>query len=95
MRFKWMTQWLVEMDLVHVVAAVFCDGEIPRVRQLMHDAVYGSLSNTYELSNFSKPHIGLLSNADEHVGMVGKEGPVGPVFAINKWHEKHDMEIMY
>ena len=27
--------------------------------------------------------------------MVRKEGPVGPVFAINKWHEKHDIEIMY
>jgi hypothetical protein len=57
----------------------------------MHNAVYGSLANTHELSNFSKTNIGLLSNADEYVGMVGKEGPVGPVFAINKGHEKHDI----
>ena len=83
------------MDFVHVVTAYFCHREIAGVRQLMHDAVYGSLTNTHELSNFSKTNIGLLSNADEHVGMVRKEGPVGTVFAINKWHEKHDIEIMY
>jgi len=90
-----MAQRFIEMDFVHVVTAFFCHREIAGVRQLMHDAVYGSLSNTYELSNFSKTNIGLLSNADENVGMVGKKGPIGPVFAINKWHEKHDIEIMY
>jgi hypothetical protein len=45
-----------------------------------------TMSPKPSLSNFSKTNIGLLSNADEYVGMVGKKGPIGPVFAINKWH---------
>jgi hypothetical protein len=41
----------------------------------VHDAVDGALADADETGDFTQANVGLLRNADEHVGVVGEERP--------------------
>jgi hypothetical protein len=70
-----MAQGTIEVDLVDVPAAFLRHREISGVLQFVHDAVDGALADADETGDFTQANVGLLRNADEHVGVVGEERP--------------------
>lgn len=80
-----MAQWAIEIDLINISPADSDGAQISGIGEIMDDAMDGAFADPDECGEFAESDIGLLSDADQHMGMVGEEGPGGPVrFAVHK-----------
>lgn len=76
-RFQWVPKWSIEVDLVHVVPAAFTARDISGLYEVVGDAVHGSFADADHAGNVGQPNLRVLRDAQQHMGMVGEEGPIG------------------
>jgi len=67
----------VEADLVDVVAAVLGQVDVASLDKVMDDAVDGAFADADVAGDLSEANLGVLSDADQDVGVVGQKGSRG------------------
>lgn len=60
---------------VSVTAALLGDVDVTSLVEIMHDALDGALGHSNVDRDISQADIWILGEAQEHVGVVGEEGP--------------------
>ena len=80
------------MHVVGVLTAVLQYGDIARLREFVHDAMYGALPNANEICDFTESDIGLFGNANKNMGVIGQKGPIGAGGGVCHW--LHDINFM-
>jgi hypothetical protein len=64
------------MYLVEVSAAILAYAEVAPLHEFHEDSVRGSLCDAHYIGDFTDTDVGLLSDCQEHTGMVRKEIPL-------------------
>ena len=70
-----MPQWFLRVNRVVVSAALTLPSEVPSFTEIRDDALYRSLGDSDANGYVTRPNRGVLMDADQHVGVVGQEGP--------------------
>ena len=73
----WPSQGQLGSDPVEIAATVLLLLDVSRLDQVVDDVEGPALSDTEHRGDISKPHPGILSDADERLSMIGKEAPFG------------------
>ena len=60
--------------------------EVARLLQLRDDALRRTLGDADQVRHLTQPHIGVLGDAQEHVRVIGEEGPLGHASIVHRRH---------
>jgi hypothetical protein len=63
------------MDLVEVSAAILAHAEVTLLHEFHEDSVRGSLCDAHHVGDLTDTDVRLLSDCQQHTGMVSEEIP--------------------
>lgn len=76
MRFDRVAKMKILMNLIMILSPDPCDGQKASGFQVVNNSLNRSFGDSDLLSDFTKNQIRLLLKQNQHVGVVGQEGPV-------------------
>jgi len=76
MSFHGMPQWFFRVNRIVVPTAFPLPAEVSSFTEIRDDALYRSLGDPDANGYVPGPNRGVFMDADQHVGVVGQEGPL-------------------
>jgi len=84
-----MPKWSFEVHLVHVVAAAFASSDVPRLDEVVGDAVHRTFADADHPGYFGQAHLRVLRDAEQHMCVIGEKGPVGHARGVGNEATRH------
>ncbi len=75
MPFEWVAKMEHSVHLISIATADLLMAEVPGLLELGHDALRGTFGDADARCDLADQNVGILSDAYEHMGVVGKERP--------------------
>lgn len=80
MGFDWVAQRLLGENLILVLSPYFLSADKAGNLEVLNDSLDGSLGNADLSCHLTKDQLGLGSEQNQHMGMVGEKGPAMRLF---------------